>query len=115
MTQFGKFVFDPESGEVVPKHLRRRSDAPSARSDLPRPFIRSDSIAPGISQLSGKMHDTMSGLKQDYREYESRTGKKVEIVGDQVDTLMRESDRPEVADEKAVDAAIKTALEMQSA
>lgn len=101
------YVYHPETGELVPKHLYRRP--PPARSDLPMPMIRSDSIAPGRSQLDGRTYDSLSALKASYRDYEARTGKQVEIVGDQVHHLTREA--PEAADERAIDAAIKSALE----
>ena len=109
----GTFVYDEASGEVIPKHLRTR--APIARSHLPRPMILSDAIAPGISQVSGRYHDTRSGLMRDYAEYEARTGRQVEIVGDQVHHLIADNSRAETADEAGVDAAIKQALEMHDA
>lgn len=104
------YVYDHATGELVMKHLR-----PSlviARSDLPRPMIRSDIIIGGVSQVSGKYHDTMSGLKRDYADYEARTGQKIEIVGDQTHYLKPEFDVSQtMADEKAIDATIKQTLE----
>jgi hypothetical protein len=105
------YIFHPETGELVPKHLYRRP--PVARSDLPMPMIRSDAIQPGRSQLDGRTYDSLSALKASYREYEARTGKQVEIVGDQVHHLTRETS--ESADDCAIDAAIKTSLEMHGA
>ena len=105
------YVFDPVTEKLVPKAIYRRSQPAPARSDLPRPMILSDAIAPGISQVSGRYHDTRSGLMQDYRDYEARTGKQVEIVGDQVQHLIAENSRAEVADEAGIDRAIRDALE----
>ena len=76
-------------------------------------MIRTDAIEPGVSQLDGKTYDSRSALFRSYDEYSARTGKAVEVVGDQIHHLTR--DAPEVADEKAIDAAIKRSLEINAA
>lgn len=108
------FVFDPDTMELVPKHLfRSRQDAPK-RSHLAAPSVMSDSIEGGVSQVSGQYHDTRSGLMRDYRAYEARTGQKLEIVGDQTHHLTADATAAPV-NEKAIDASIKLALEKHAA
>lgn len=106
------YVFDEATGEVIPKRDYVRSQPASARSHLPRPMLMSDAIAGGISQVSGKYHDTKSGLMRDYADYEARTGEKLHIVGDQTHHLQADFDlsRP-MADERAIEATIKQTLE----
>lgn len=106
------YTVDPKTGAFIPKRDYLRGLPAPARSHFPRPMLISDAIAPGVSQVSGRMHDTKSGLMRDYAEYEARTGQKLEIVGDQLHHLRPEFDlNSTMADEKAIEAAIKETLE----
>lgn len=114
MATRGTFVFDQDLGRLVPKHeYRHRNPRVVQRSSFPSPMVISDSIDPGMSQLDGKVYDSRSALFRSYGDYEARTGKRVEIVGNDTAELMRET--PQVADEKAIDSAIKHALEVHAA
>lgn len=108
------YVFDPVSGDLVPKHLFRSRESAPTRSALPSPRIMSDSISGGVSQVSGKYHDSRSSLMQDYRDYEARTGQKIEVVGDQTHHIIADA-TPAAPNEKAIDASIKLALEKHAA
>jgi hypothetical protein len=105
------FVFDRETNEMVPRQIFYARKPRPARSDLSAPLIMSDQISAGKSQLDGRIYDSRSALMQSYRDYEARTGKQVEVVGDQVHHLMKYADEPSPPDEKAIDAAITHALE----
>lgn len=83
------------------------------RSSLPVPVIIGDHMAPGQSQLDGRTYDSRSALAAHYRDYAARTGREVEVIGDQVHHMMREV--PEVADEAAIDRSIRHALEAHDA
>lgn len=107
------YIFDPVTMKLVPKGEYQRSKPAPARSDLPSPLIASDSMPPGQSQLDGKIYDSRSALMRSYRDYEARTGKEVTVVGDQVHHL--KPDTPAPPDEKAIDRAIKHALEKHDA
>lgn len=111
MASRGTYVI--RDGALVPKGEAIRLAPRPARSSLPSPMIVSDHIAPGRSQLDGRTYDSRSQLFASYRDYAARTGREVEVVGDQVHHLMR--DVPETADEAAIDRSIKTALEMHGA
>lgn len=107
------YVFDPVLMKLVPKHEYRARQPAPARSHLPAPLIMSDAIQGGVSQVSGRYHESRSTLMQDYRDYEARTGQKLEIVGDQTHHIQPEAPPP--PNEKAIDTAIKTALEKHAA
>lgn len=111
MATRGVYVFDHETGRVVPKTALARR-APKARGDFPCPQIMTDAMEPGRSQLDGRVYDSKSALFRSYDEYTARTGKEVQVVGDQVHHLTR--DEPERADEAAIDAAIKRSLEIHA-
>lgn len=111
MATRGTYVFDPETGCVVLKTALVRR-VPKARSDFPCPQIVTDAMEPGQSQLDGRVYDSRSALFRSYDEYTARTGKEVQVVGDQVHHLTREE--PERADEAAIDAAIKRSMEIHA-
>jgi hypothetical protein len=93
------------------KSQPRRALIEPQRSNLPCPQLMRNTHVAGQSQLDGKMYDTKEGLLRSYKDYEARTGKRVEIVGDQTEYLKRENSKAEVADEKQIDKSIKDALE----
>jgi hypothetical protein len=45
----------------------RQRPGPAPRSDLPCPLVISDIMDPVQSQVTGKMYDTKSGLRAEYR------------------------------------------------
>lgn len=108
------FVFCPETQRLVPKHEYRARTPRPARSDLPCPMISRDYMAPGVCQIDGKTYDSKSALSHAYREYESRTGQKLETVGDaDLPYLTRDVEQP--LDKAGIQSAIKTAMEKHAA
>lgn len=113
MASRGTYVIDRTTGKLALKRDVRARAPRAARSALPAPMILSDQITPGQSQLDGRTYDSRSALMASYREHSRRTGQEVEVVGDQTHHLMQEA--PQVADEVAIDRAIKQSLEMHGA
>lgn len=79
------------------------------RSDFPCPYIASDAMRPGRSQLDGKMYDSKSAYEAHLAERRARDGKDYQIVGNDYASLTRQE--APAADDKKIDAAIQHALE----
>lgn len=107
------FIFDPVTSTLIPKgEFRVRQHIP-ARGDFPLPMLQRDSIEPGVCQIDGKVYDSKSALHRAYGEYEARTGHRLSVVADS-DIKDFTTETPQVADEKAIETSIKTALERHS-
>lgn len=108
------YVFDTSINRLVPKHEFYARRPRPARSDVPAPLVIRDSIEPGVCQIDGKVYDSKSRLQHAYAEYEARTGQKVMTVSDgDYRDFTAPVEHP--VEEKAIDTAIKGALEKHAA
>jgi hypothetical protein len=108
------FVFDRETMELVPRDEFYARRPHPARSDVAAPRIIRDYIEPGVCQVDGKVYDSRSRLQRAYDEYTARTGQKVMTVSDgDYRDFTAPVEHP--VEEKAIDTAIKTALEKHAA
>lgn len=70
------WVYDPETGEMVPKaEYRRKQDVADA------PALHRDDMAPMRSMLDGKIYESKSVYQRSINEHNARTGADVRIVG----------------------------------
>jgi hypothetical protein len=86
----GTWVY--RNGEMVEKHLAKFTDfleKPSRHSDLPCPYIQSDSIEVR-SMADGRVYDSKSGLRRSYK------ARGLVELGNDAPTEARPGKRPEL-------------------